>query len=168
MIKNIKSVCVLVAICTVVALLLALTNQITAPIIAKNEALKASGALRKVMPEGKAFEQLNMDYYKGKLPSSVTEVHKETKGKGYVIQLSVKGFKPDMVIMCGVTTDGKITGATCLSSNETNGAEKDYGKKFVGKDAAGVDAVDTDGGSTYTTEAYLEYAGELITGGNGV
>lgn len=163
MIKNIKSVGVLVAICTVVALLLALTNQITAPIIEKNEQIKAAKALREVMPKGELFEQIDLDKYKGKMPASVIEVHEETKGIGYVIKLNVKGFKPDMMIMCGVTTDGKITGATCVSSNETNGAEKAYGKKFVGKDATGVNAVETVSGSTMTTTAYKQAMKDALT-----
>ena len=153
MIKNLKSVGVLVAICTVVALLLALTNQITAPIIARNEAMKAAAALREVMPEGTAFEQMK-DLSKYTLPSTVTEIHKEVDGKGYVIKLTTKGFGTDMIIMCGVTTDGVVTGSKCLSSNETLGHEKTYGDKFAGKNAAGVDGVDTVGGATMTTSAY--------------
>ena len=153
MLKNIKNVCILVAICSVMAILLALTNQITAPIIAKNEALKASAALREVMPEGTAFEQIK-DLSGYTLPATVTEVHKEVDGKGYVIKLTTKGFGTDMIIMCGVTTDGVVTGAKCLSSTETLGHEKTYGGNFANKDAAGVDAVDTIGGATMTTSAY--------------
>ena len=66
------------------------------------------------------------------------------------------GYGPNMVIMCGVTTDGTVTGAVCLSSNETLSKEKEYGKNFTGKDAAGVDAVETIGGATMTTGAYKQ------------
>ena len=59
-----------------------------------------------------------------------------------------------MVIMCGVDANGNVTGAICLSSNETLGHEKTFGEKFTGKDAAGVDAVDTFSGATKTTAAY--------------
>ena len=37
MMKNVKSVLVLVCICSVMAILLALTNSITAPVIKKNQ-----------------------------------------------------------------------------------------------------------------------------------
>ena len=140
MLKNIKNVCILVAICSVMAILLALTNQITAPIIKENEQIKAAAALREVMPDGKTFTKMDLSGYT--LPATVTEVHKEDNGQGYVIKLSAKGWKPGMIIMCGVSSDGKIINAICLQSNETNGAEKTYGKHFIGKDAAGVDAVD--------------------------
>lgn len=159
MIKHIKSVGVLVAICSVMAVLLALTNQITAPIIEKNAAAAASGALLELMPDGKGFEQVSIE----KLPATVTEAYKETSGMGYVIKLSVTGYGPDMVIMCGVTTDGKVTGAKCLSSNETLSKEKDYGKNFTGKDAAGVDAVETIGGATMTTAAYKSAVKDALT-----
>lgn len=149
--KNVKSVAILVAICTVVALLLAVTNQFTAPIIEKNNAAAANAALLEVMPEGTGFEKIE-DI--SKLPASVTEAHKETSGKGYVIQLSVTGYGTNMVIMCGVDADNKVTGAVCLSSNETLGKEKEYGKNFADKDAAAVEATDTIGGATMTTSAY--------------
>lgn len=150
MIKNIKSVGVLVAICTVVALLLAVTNQFTAPIIEKNSAAAANKALLEVMPDGTGFEEVSIE----KLPASVTKAYKETSGKGYVIELSATGYGPNMVIMCGVSADNKVTGAVCLSSNETLGKEKEYGANFAGKDAAAVDATDTIAGATMTTGAY--------------
>jgi len=59
-----------------------------------------------------------------------------------------------MVIMCGVDAKGIVTGAVCLSSNETLGKEKTYGENFKDKDTAGVDAVDTIASATKTTEAY--------------
>ena len=161
MLKNIKSVGVLVAICSVIALRLALTNQITAPIIEKNSAAAANKALLEVMPEGKGFEQVDMSKYT--LPATVTEAYKETSGKGYVIKLTTTGYGPGMVIMCGVSADGKVTGAVCLSSNETLSKEKEYGKVFAGKDAAAVEATDTIGGATMTTGAYKNAIKDALT-----
>lgn len=152
MVKNIKSVTVLVAICTVVALLLAVTNQFTAPIIEKNSAAAANAALLEVMPDGTGFELVDLSTYT--LPATVTEAYKETSGKGHVIKLTTTGYGTGMVIMCGVSADNKVTGAVCLSSNETLGKEKEYGVNFAGKDAAAVEATDTIGGATMTTGAY--------------
>ena len=59
-----------------------------------------------------------------------------------------------MILMCGVHASGTVTGAVCLSSNETLGYEKTYGEGFKDKDAAGVDAIDTVAGATKTTGAY--------------
>lgn len=152
MIKNIKGIFVLVAICAVISVLLALTNSITAPIIEKNQNAAANSALLAVMPDGKSFEEIDLSAYT--LPASVTEVQKETDGLGYVIKMNTAGYAQGMVIMCGVGADGIVTGAVCLSSNETLGKEKTYGENFAGKDAAGVDAADTISGATKTTQAY--------------
>lgn len=163
MLKNIKSVAVLVAICTVVALLLAATNQLTAPIIEKNQSAAANEALMEVMPDGEGFEQ--MDTAGITLPATVTEAYKETSGKGYVIKLSATGFKPGMILMCGVSSDGIITGAVCLESNETYGVEKTYGQNFIGKDAEGADAVDTVSSPTapLTTTGYKQAIKDALT-----
>ena len=150
--KQIKSTLVLVSICAVMAILLALTNSITAPIIQKNRDAAANKALLVVMPNGEGFEKLE-DLSAYTLPSTVTEVYKEKNG-GYVVTLTTTGYGSDMVIMCGVDANGTVSGAVCLSSNETLGHEKNFGEKFTGKDAAGVDAVDTIAGATKTTAAY--------------
>lgn len=150
--NNIKNLSVFVCICAVITLLLATTNAITAPIIEKNQSALANAALLEVMPEGKGFEAVDVSSYT--LPATVTEVHKETSGLGYVIKLVTAGYGSDMVIMCGVKNEGIVTGAVCLSSNETLGKEKTYGENFKDKDTAAVDAVDIIGGATKTTEAY--------------
>lgn len=150
--KHIISVVTLVAIVGVMALLLAGTNAITAPIIEKNQGAAANAALLEVMPEGTDFEAVDLSSFE--LPDTVTEAHKETTGKGYVVKLTTKGYGADFVIMCGVSAEGTVTGAVCLSSNETLGKEKEYGQNFTGKDAAAVEATDTIAGATMTTSAY--------------
>ena len=148
----IKNLAVFVCICCVITVLLAVTNYITAPVIAENQNAAANAALLEVMPEGKGFETADISALT--LPATVTEVHKETSGLGYVIKLTTAGYGSDFVIMCGVDSAGVVTGAVCLSSNETLGKEKAYGENFADKDAAGVDAVDIISGATKTTEAY--------------
>lgn len=150
--KNIKNLLVFVCICTVITLLLALTNSITGPIIAQNQNAAANEALLEVMPEGTGFDPVDLSTYT--LPATVSEVYRETDGRGYVVKLITSGYGSDMVIMCGVSNAGTVTGAVCLSSNETLSKEKTYGENFRGQDAAGVEAVDTIGGATKTTAAY--------------
>lgn len=149
---SIKNLTVFVCICTVITLMLAVTNYFTSPIIEKNQAAAANKALLEVMPDGQGFESMDLSTYK--LPATVTEVYKETSGRGYVVKLVTSGYGTDMVVMCGVENGGVVTGAVCISSNETLGYEKTYGENFASKDAQGVDAVDTVGGATKTTSAY--------------
>lgn len=149
--KSVKSTLVLVVICAVTAILLALTNAITAPTIKANQDKAANEALLQVMPNGQGFEKLDLSTYT--LPATVTDAYKEASG-GYVFQLKTTGYGSDFIIMCGVNADGTVSGTVCLSSTETLGYEKTFGANFTGKDAAGVDAVDTVSGATKTTQAY--------------
>lgn len=150
--KNIKNLLVFVCVCTAITLLLALTNSLTAPIILENQNASANKALLEVMPEGKGFETVSLENYT--LPATVSEVYKETSGLGYVMKLVTSGYGSGMTVMCGVDSNGVVTGAVCISSNETLGKEKTYGENFTNKDAAGVEAVDVIGGATKTTAAY--------------
>ena len=149
--KSVKSTLVLVVICAVTAILLALTNAITAPTIKANQDKAANEALLQVMPNGQGFEKLDLSAYT--LPATVTDAYKEAGG-GYVFQLKTTGYGSDFIIMCGVNADGTVSGTVCLSSTETLGYEKTFGANFTGKDAAGVEAVDTISGATKTTQAY--------------
>lgn len=149
--KNLKSVLVLTAICTVVGLLMAVTNQFTAPIIEKNQAAAANESLIVVMPEGKSFEKLDISSYS--LPSTVTEAYKEESG-GFVVKLVTSGYSDGLIIMCGIDNAGNVTGAVCLGSSETLGYEKEYGNQVVGATLDSIDSVDTISGATMTTTGY--------------
>ena len=149
--KSIKSIVVLVGICAVMAILLALTNSLTAPIIEQNQNAAANEALLVVMPNGEGFEKVEFDA--ATLPATVTEVYKEKSG-GYVFTLTTTGYGSGLILMCGINADGTVSGVVCLGSSETLGYEKTFGENFAGKDVAGVDAVDTISGATKTTAAF--------------
>lgn len=118
---------VLLCICLAVALLLAGVNLITLPIIEKAQEQKLQDSLKKVMPMGEDFVEISKDG----LDTSVTKAFKEKNG-GYVFQIEVTGYKPGLVIVCGIDADGKITGADYIASSETLSAEVGLGDKFVG------------------------------------
>lgn len=157
--KHFKSVIALTVICALVAVLLALTNSVTAPKIAEMEKANANAALVIVYENGGDFTEIDISTYD--LPATVTAAYSASNG-GYVIELLTSGFNPDMSIMCGIDGDGTVTGATCLKSAETNGAEKDYGDKLVGKTSEDIDAVETIAGSTKTTAAYKNAVKDAI------
>lgn len=151
--KYIKSVIALTVICAVVSALLAVTNFVTAPIIEENAASAANDALTIVMPEGSGFAPV--DISATELPATVTEVYSAETG-GYVIKLTTAGYGTDMVIMCGINAAGEITGATCLSSNETLGLEKTYGETALGYKADTIDGLATVSGVTKTSQGYKD------------
>ena len=152
MMRYIKNIAVFVCICVVITTLLAVTNAFAGPIIEKNQNAAANAALLEVMPGGTGFEPVDLSAYTQ--PATVTEGPKETTGLGHVVKQTTTRYGPNMVIMCGVNAEGLVTGAVCLSSNETLSKEKTYGESFANKDAAGVEAVDTITGATMTTTAY--------------
>ena len=153
MMKSVRSILTLLVICAVMAVLMAVTNTITAPIIEQNQAAAANDALKVVMPGGEGFEKMDVSGYT--LPATVSEVYSEASG-GYVFQLTTTGYSSGLVILCGVNADGTISGATCLSSSETLAYEKTFGENFIGKNMEGVDVVDTVSGATRTTGAYRD------------
>ena len=153
--KSIKSIAVLVSICAVVAILLACTNYLTAPIIEKNEQGKANGALLEVLPDGGNFELMDISAYT--LPATVSEVYRAENG-GYVFKLTTSGYAAGMVLMCGIGADSTVVGTKLISSNETpaigGAAANTFAPALVGKDVTTIDGVDTVSGATKTTEGY--------------
>ena len=153
--KSIKNIAVLVSICAVVAILLACTNYLPAPIIEKNEQEKANGALFEVLPDGGSFELMDISAYK--LPATVSEVYRAENG-GYVFKLTTSGYAAGMVLMCGVGADSTVVGTKLISSNETpaigGAAANTFAPALVGKDVTTIDGVDIVSGATKTTAGY--------------
>ncbi len=149
--KHVKSVIALTVICAVIAVLLAVTNSITKPMIDKNAAAEANAALLVVYPDADGFTQVDLSKYK--LPATITEAYTTSDG-GCVIKLETTGYASGMILMCGINPQGEIVGATCLSSGETNGVEKTYGESTVGKTVDTIDGLETVASSTKTSTAY--------------
>lgn len=143
---------ILILICAVVATLLVSVNAITAPVIEQVEENKIQRNLNEVYKGGKNFTELESDELPEGISSTVVAIYREDGG-GYVFQMKTRGYKDGLVIMCGISPDGKIVGATCVSSKETNKVEKDLGELFVNVDK-GSYVPEIVSGSTKTSEAY--------------
>ena len=102
-----------------------------------------------VMPEAAEFTPVPVDG----LDETVTEVYLTDTG-GYVFRLDATGYYPHMVILCGVDSDGKVTGAVCTESSESLGRETTYGEQFTGVTSDTVDDVPVITGATKTTKGY--------------
>ena len=146
--KDVKSILItalsLFLICAVAAGALALVNTVTAPTIAANNAAAADKARGEVLPAADSFEENTAPdgavYYTGK-SGGVTV--------GYVFTTSAKGYGGDVEIMTGVDAEGRVTGISILSIEETPGlgmnAKKDsFKEQYKGK--SGQLAVNKDGG----------------------
>lgn len=150
MLKNkILPTVVLSAICITVALVLAVANLFTAPLIEKNQYEATQKALLEVYPEGNGFEKIDLS--KHSFPDEIVEAY-SSKG-GYVFKCNMRGYKSGLIIMVGVTSEGKVSGTKYLESQETNGAEKKLDGVYNGKDIDSL-SVEVIGGSTKTSKAY--------------
>ena len=129
---------ILFAICSVAALVLGVTNNITEPVIAERN-IEASNEARKiVLPDAGEFKQLvdiNSDM--------VTEVYegiKDGQVVEYTIKTSSKGYGGAIETMIGISKDGKITGVEIGNHSETPGlgskaTEPGFKNQYLGKDA---------------------------------
>ena len=169
--QNIKPTIVLGTICLAVALLLSAINMVTSPIIEAQRNAAANEALLVVLPDGEGFEELDISALA--LPDAVVKAWKETTGKGYVFQMSVAGYQPGLVIMCGVDAEGKITGSKYLESNETYGLEAKLDQAYNGKTIENAELIIAAGASnnSATSKAYYEavkaalQANVIVSGG---
>lgn len=109
----------LCSICAVCALLLALTNEFTAPIIKENaEKKKAAAIAAEVLPgfEG-TLTQVN---YVGD-DSTIRSVQKGSEGS-FVVEVSPKtSYSGNLTLLIGVDANKAIAGISVSSSGETNG-----------------------------------------------
>jgi electron transport complex protein RnfG len=121
-------VIVLVAICLAVALLLAGINMFTAPEIERRKQEAIDASFKVVLPEGKNFEKIETP---DGVSDAIDVVYKADGG--FVFELTVKG-KEMMTLMCGVNSEGKITGVEIISEKETPGYKEKILPFVTGKD----------------------------------
>ena len=115
---------VLVLICAVMSGLLALTNSVTAPIIAEAEAEASRAARMEVMPaETSGFTQVDTQGVPtvpangtGGIPESITDIYVADGGAGYVFSVTAQGYggKGTLKMAVGIGMDGTITGVKVL------------------------------------------------------
>ncbi len=159
--NNVKPVIVLTLICLVVAGLLSVTNFYTAPVIEANKAAAATGSLTEVMPEATGFTELEVT---ADMPATVKQIYQENSGLGYVVIIGTisQYSSGEMGITVAIGTDGKISGVTLTSYQES----KDFGKDTYPQTYIGVDSslnVDTFSGVTYSSTAFKQAIGDAFT-----
>lgn len=149
MLNKIKPLISLCLICAITVFTLAVINLFTAPEIEKYQNQKTRESLLEVMPDGGEFTPVDTNGY----ANEITDIFMAENG-GYVFRVKVKGFKSGLVVLCGINADGKITGAKCLESNETYGAEKNIGSSYEGKELDNYSQTELVSGATKTSTGY--------------
>lgn len=110
---------VLFLICMIVAGLLGGTNALTKEPIEEQSQLKAQQARKTVLPQAKGFEQVSLS---GTDAECYAALNEDDEILGYAITTAAKGYGGDVMVMTGIdAVEGKVTGVSILSQNETPG-----------------------------------------------
>ena len=150
----------LLAICAVVAAVLAGVNMITKDKIAAIEVQKTQNAIAQVLPNTSGLQQLPLTDEAG----IVQAVY--TAGGNYAVQVAPGGFNGEVTMMVGVS-EGAVTGISVISHTETPGlgavaaAQNAKGEafrgQFVGQSGTLVigEQIDAMSGATITSTAVV-------------
>ena len=119
--QNLMPVVVLGVICLLVAALMAVINNFTAPKIADYEAQKVYDSLRVVL-DGH-FDDVEIP---AGAPKTVTAIFKVTDNdsgdfKGNVVTIKQKGYAGDILLTIGIDAEGKTTKVVITAQGETHG-----------------------------------------------
>ena len=133
-------------ITSVVAALLAVVNNITAPVIAASNEAKTQAAIEAVLPGGGDEIEIPEGH-----PLVSAAYDSET---GYAVQVTPGGFDNTITMMVGFDKEGNVLGISIISHTETAGlgavaaattsAGEAFRSQFVGM--SGTVSVDKDGG----------------------
>lgn len=155
-------VIILVVICVVCSALLALLNDVTAPIIAANEAAQTQAAYLGVLPEGADAAQLTT--LEGLTTDGVVGAVTTPDGS-VAVQASAAGYSGNEVtVFVSFDTTGAIARMSVDASTQTTGigsktGEESFWSGFIGWNAAepvsAGNPVDTIAGATVSSNAVI-------------
>ena len=133
---------VIITVCA--GLILGLVYGITKGPIEQQEIKKATEARQMVLPDATDFKQIALDGidYDREKYSDIQEVYEGTangQAVGYTFSIVTTGYKPGLSLTIGISLDGKMTGVTIVSHDETpglgaNATKPDFLDQFIGTD----------------------------------
>ena len=129
---------VLTSISVIIAGILAVTNNFTAPVIAKNSEKATNDALSVVVPSASEFKIVE----KAEESTNENDIYiaysNDGKEAGYAVSVSPLGFGGNIDIIVGFSLDKTITGVEIVNSSETPGlgskaSDKEFKEQFLDK-----------------------------------
>jgi electron transport complex protein RnfG len=163
-------VIVLLFICLFVSGALAVINNITDPVIKAAAAMRAAAAKKEIIPQADDFEQLTIDNLRneGKIPRTVTEVHRATNDTGFIFAITVIGYGGEIKLLCGVDPDGRVIRTAILAHTETQGLgtpifEAPHAGQYWGRDKGGIEGIAAISGATITSVAFKNAIRDALT-----
>lgn len=129
----------LFVISLIVTLLLAVTNNITAPLIEKLSVETEIETRKTVLADASYFDDENKTVtLDGTEYTYCVGLDAEKNVVGYIFTTSTKGYGGEVKVMTGVSADGKVTGVEALSLSETaglgmNAKNESFRNQYIGK-----------------------------------
>lgn len=159
-----KPIVVLVVICLITSALLAMTNGVTAPIIAEAERVATNEAYKAVLPEADSFTDVSDKVSTDGIDSAAVA----DNGAGYAVRAIGRGYGGDVPVVVGIGADGTIVSVQFMQNSESAGfgmklwdgnqAGIDFAASLAGQSgsvAKGENGVDGISGATISTKAVL-------------
>ncbi|MFP4565130.1 MAG: FMN-binding protein [Spirochaetaceae bacterium] len=129
----------LAVICTVAALVLALVNVLTAPVIAENRQQALDEALGRIVDDAQVGDRVDVDEEgNGSVRAYYPVGADRAPAPRYVVELVGEGYGGDMQILAGIAADGEVFSAVLMENSETPGLGKEAERagymegKFIG------------------------------------
>lgn len=138
----------LFAICAVAALLLGVTNKVTAPVIEQRNIQANNESRQIVLPDASEFSEVASSEYEN-IDGIVAEVHEGKSGSeivGYTVKVLPKGYGGAIELIVGISLEGNVTGINVGNMTETPGLgakvkEPEFKDQFTGKPASEITLV---------------------------
>lgn len=129
---------ILFVITAVAAALLAVVNNVTAPLIEQNKAAKQMTAMKNVISSAETFDKADFVDEAGIVTEAYTAKDSSGSTVGSCIMVSPLGYGGNINMAVGIDNEGKVTGVDIISMSETAGlganAKKDEFKgQYTGK-----------------------------------
>lgn len=166
--KIIKPIVVLCVICVVITGALAITNDVTAPIIEEATRKAQEAARLELLPEATGFTRVDSISVE-----NVSEIYKSNNDVGVVVTSTAKGYGGTMTVMVAFTPDGTIKQIKVTEQGETKGIgskvadDPSFWTRYEGLNAVPLtlgEDVDALSGATKSSKALTDAVNAAIAG----
>ncbi len=147
----------------IMAILVAVVNNITEPVISELNEKKIQSALTEVLPKAKGFT----DIYTDDLGEIVTGAWQSKNDVGICIKVSPKGYGGEIETIVAINQNGEVVNTKIVSMSETSGigtkiTAESFLSQFIGKtvnittnDPSSDNTVQIISGATKSSRAFL-------------
>lgn len=162
-------VIILVAVCVVTTALLAVTNSVTAPVIAANSEASANETRAALLPEADGFTQVDTELMTSS-QSEIVDIYQSTNDVGCVMTVSTSSFGGTLTLLVGFDGDGAITGVSISEHSDTPGVgtndmTDDYLGQYIGLTSLTSSNVKSETSTLTSGGTFTYISGASVTGG---